>query len=357
MPLALMLASDLSVDRLELPEILAQASAFAGFDPGRAHVCALRPTTDHAEARARLTATAQARWLLGEAPGFSVGGAQDVRAAAAAASRGSRLSPTDLQAVSAQLRAVRLTRRTVETHRADTPALWRIVAPLADHPELGSRIDATFDEQGRVADAASPELQSLRRQLRQATAAVHAIMQQQLRSPAARGVLQEALITERSGRQVVPVKQEHQGSFPGIVHDTSASGATVYMEPLAAVPANNRVRELEAAERHEIDRILRALSAEVGDVARRHRGGGRRPGRARRPAGAGALRGCPRGRGTRHRAGRGVPAEGSAASLAGGRGRAHRHRDPVRRVAGHRDHRPQHRRQDGVAQDGWDCCT
>ena len=261
-----MLASHLSADRLELPEILAQASAFAGFDPGRAHVCALRPTTDHAEARDRLTATAQARWLLDEAPGFSVGGAQDVRAAADAAARGSRLSPTDLQAVAAQLRAVRLTRRTVDTHRADAPALWRIVAPLADHPDLGSRIDATFDEQGRVADTASPELQSLRRRLRQATAAVHTIMQQQLRSPAARGVLQEALITERAGRQVVPVKQEHQGSFPGIVHDTSASGATVYMEPLAAVPANNRVRELEAAERHEIDRILRALSAAVGDL-------------------------------------------------------------------------------------------
>ena len=263
-----MLASDLSADRLELPEILAQASACAGFDPGHEHVRTLRPTTDPAEARARLTATAQARWLLGEVPGFGVGGAQDVRRAANDAARGSRLSPADLQAVAAQLRAVRLTRRTLETHRADTPALWRIAGPLAANPALESRIEATFDEQGRVADTASAELRSLRRQLRQATAAVHAIMQQQLRSPAARTALQEALITERAGRQVVPVKQEHQGSFPGIVHDTSASGATVYMEPLAAVPANNRVRELEAAERHEIDRILRALSAEVG--AARH---------------------------------------------------------------------------------------
>ena len=262
-----MLASDLSADRLELPEILAQASACAGFDPGRDHVRALRPTTDPGEARARLTATAQARWLLGELPGFSVGGAQDVRAAADAAARGSRLSPTDLQAVAAQLRAVRLTRRTLDTHRASTPALWRIAEPLADNPELESRIEATFDEQGRVADTASAELHSLRRQLRQAVAAVHAIMQKQLRSPAAHNALQEALITERAGRQVVPVKLEHQGSFPGIVHDTSASGATVYMEPLAAVPANNRVRGLESAERHEIDRILRALSAEVG-VAR-----------------------------------------------------------------------------------------
>ncbi len=263
-----MLASDLSADRLELPEILGQASTYAGFDPGHEHVRALRPTTDPAEARARLTATAQARWLLGEVPGFGVGGAQDVRAAADDAARGSRLSPADLQAVAAQLRAVRLTRRTLETHRADTPALWRIAEPLAANPVLESRIEATFDEQGRVADTASAELRSLRRQMRQATAAVHAIMQQQLRSPAARTALQEALITERAGRQVVPVKQEHQGSFPGIVHDTSASGATVYMEPLAAVPANNRVRELEAAERHEIDRILRALSAEVG--AARH---------------------------------------------------------------------------------------
>ena len=193
--------------------------------------------------------------------------------------------------MAAQLRAVRLTRRTLDTHRASTPALWRIAEPLADNPELESRIEATFDEQGRVADTASAELHSLRRQLRQAVAAVHAIMQKQLRSPAAHNALQEALITERAGRQVVPVKLEHQGSFPGIVHDVSASGATVYMEPLAAVPANNRVRGLESAERHEIDRILRALSGRGWRRAGRHRGRSRRPGRARRLAGARPLRG------------------------------------------------------------------
>jgi DNA mismatch repair protein MutS2 len=138
------------------------------------------------------------------------------------------------------------------------------VKRLDARAELESHINESFDEQGRLVDTASAELQTLRIQLRQAVAEVNRIMKQQLQSEDARTVLQEALITERSGRQVMPVKQTHQAIFPGIVHDVSASGATVYMEPLAAVAANNRVRELEASERHEIDRILSELSSEVG---------------------------------------------------------------------------------------------
>ena len=255
--------ADSSVSRLELPEILARAASHAAFERGHAHVRELAPATDMQEVKARLAATAQARWLLSVIPSFSVGTAQDVRSAAEEAARGSQLSPSDLQAVAAQLRAVRLTRRTLEQEREGAPSLWTIAGTLDARPELESHINETFDEQGRVADTASSELRTLRRQLRQAVSEVHRIMQLLLQSPAAREALQEALITERAGRQVVPVKQALQGSFPGIVHDTSASGATVYMEPLAAVAANNRVRELEAAERHEIDRILRELSAEV----------------------------------------------------------------------------------------------
>ncbi len=256
--------ADSSASRLELPDILARAGTYAAFERGHAHVRELVPATHVDEVTARLTATAQARWLLAESPGFGVGAAQDVRAAADAGARGSRLSPDDLQAIAAQLRAVRLTCRTLEQEHEGAPALWAIAEPLDARPDLEAHINETFDEQGRVADTASAKLQTLRRQLRQAVAAVHRIMQQQLQSPSASEALQETLITERAGRQVVPVKQAHQASFPGIVHDTSASGATVYMEPLAAVEANNRVRELEAAERHEIDRILRELSAEVG---------------------------------------------------------------------------------------------
>lgn len=256
--------ADFSASRLELHEILTRAASHATFERGQAYVRELTPGTRVAEVKARLTATAQARWLLSEIPGFSVGAAQDVRDASDAASRGSRLNPIDLQAIAQQLRAVRLTRRTLEQVRERAPSLWTIVKQLDAIPKLESHINETFNEQGRLVDTASAELQTLRLQQRQAVAGVNRIMQQQLQSADARELLQETLITERSGRQVVPVKQAHQGIFPGIVQDVSASGATVYMEPLVAVAANNRVRELEASERHEIDRILREISSEVG---------------------------------------------------------------------------------------------
>ena len=258
--------SELSAARLQLPEVLARVAAHATFEIGSSYVRALMPATDPVEVKARLTATTQARWLLAENPGISIGGARDVRATARAAARGSQLTPGDLQAIATQLQAVRLTRRALEVQHELIPALWSVVQPLNARPAMEAKIQNTLDEQGRIFDSASPELQSVREQLRQAVTSVHAIMQQQLQLPGIRGLLQDDLITERAGRQVVPVKRERQSSLPGVVHDASASGATVYIEPLAAVSANNHVRTLEAAERHEIDRILRALSMEVGTV-------------------------------------------------------------------------------------------
>ncbi len=128
-------------------------------------------------------------------------------------------------------------------------------------------IDESLDERGEVLDSASPELASIRRELSTAHARLQQRMQALLGSSEVRGALQDAIVTVREGRYVLPVRSEARGAVRGVVHDTSASGATVFIEPLAVVDLGNRWRELQMQERHEIERILRELSSAVGAVA------------------------------------------------------------------------------------------
>ena len=195
-----------------------------------------------------------------------MGGVRDVRASARAAGRGQVLTPSELLEIADLARAATRIRRTFARVRQETPLLSTRAAGLADLEALRGLIAAAVDERGEVRDSASRELETIRRE----RDAVHGRLQQRmealLRSSALRPALQDPIVTLRDGRYVLPVRAESRSAVPGIVHDTSASGATIYVEPIAVVDLGNRWRELQAQERHEIERIMRTLSEATGEA-------------------------------------------------------------------------------------------
>ena len=256
-------ADSQTVDLLELPAVLERIAHFASFSAARAGVLALRPDADRARVRDRLELTSQGRQFLEVSPSFSVGAARDVRDRAERAARGSRLDPADLLDVHDHLRATRQAVAAVGRQAAELPALWSLVEVASDPPDLEGRISAAIDEEANVRDEASPELARLRRLLARARGRLTRLLERMIQQVSS-DVLRERLVTERRGRLTVPVRRERQRDFPGVVHDVSASGATVFMEPLSAIDAGNEIRSLEVAERREVERILLELSAAVG---------------------------------------------------------------------------------------------
>ena len=250
-------------DLLELPAVLERVARFASFSAARAEVLALRPVADRATVSARLELTAQGRQFLDVSPSFTVGAARDVRDRAERAARGARLDPADLLDVHDHLRATRLAVAAVARQAAEVPALWSLVEAVSDPPDLEGRIAAAIDEEAEVRNEASEELARLRRMLARARGRLTRLLERMIQQVST-DVLRERLVTERRGRLTVPVRRERQRDFPGVVHDVSASGATVFMEPLSAIEAGNEIRSLEVAERREVERILLELSAAVG---------------------------------------------------------------------------------------------
>lgn len=248
---------------LELPAVLARVAESASFSAARAEVLALQPSLDSATVSARLELTAQGRQFLDVSRSFTVGGARDVRDRAERAARGARLDPADLLDVHDHLRATRLAVAAVRRQATELPALWSLVEGVSDPPDLEGRISAAIDEQAEVRDDASGDLLRLRRMLARARTRLTRLLERMIQQVPA-DVLRERLVTERRGRLTVPVRRERQRDFPGVVHDVSASGATVFMEPLAAIEAGNEIRSLDVAERREVERILLELSAAVG---------------------------------------------------------------------------------------------
>ena len=148
-----------------------------------------------------------------------------------------------------------------------TELFEKSIRVLELHRFLEDKITTSILSEDEIADAASPELADIRRHKRAASAKGRQILQKIISSPSYKSTLQEALITQRDGRFVVPVKAEHRGDLPGLVHDISASGATLFVEPMGVVQANNELKELEGKEKKEIERILFALSAKAAGFA------------------------------------------------------------------------------------------
>ena len=257
--------SEKSLITLELPAVLTMLSAEAVSEPAKAHALALTPATDEAEVRHRLGETTAAKTMMVVRGSPSFSGVKDVRASLARADLGGALNTRELLDIARVLQAARLVRGYIADDTVGKTPIDYLFYALHANRFLEDKITGSIVGEDEIADAASSELATIRRQMRAAAARARDALQKIISSPSYAKALQEPIITQRSDRYVVPVKAEYKGAISGLVHDISASGATLFVEPMAAVKANNELRELAAKERAEIDRILAELSADCAE--------------------------------------------------------------------------------------------
>ncbi len=252
-------------ETLEFPKILEQLAAYADFSGGAELARALRPFEDVESAQEALRLTSEARHFLATHPDFDLGGIRDLRPLVEQAERGAYLPPESFLDIRATLRHVSRIRRLVLSVEEELPALADLAWRLLPQPSLVEAIAATLDDEGALRDDASPELARLRREIRRTQGRIQERLHRLITSAEVAPFLQEALITQREGRYVVPVRAEAKGRVRGIVHDRSASGATLFIEPMAVVELNNALRELRLAEEEEELRLLGALRYRVAE--------------------------------------------------------------------------------------------
>jgi len=251
---------------LDYPKILERLADFCDFSASAEMARALAPTPNLDEAVERLAETSEARKLLVTSD-LSIGGAHDIREHVELAARGGVLEPKDLLDVQNTLVATRTLRRSLERVAGDYPHLAELALRLPAPQGLVEAISHTISEAGEVLDSASPKLADLRREVRTAHDRLMTRLQRYLTDPATAAKLQDAVITQRDGRYVIPLRAEFKGQVKSIIHDQSSTGATLFVEPLAVVELNNAFRELQLAERDEVRRILAELSSLVGALA------------------------------------------------------------------------------------------
>ena len=253
------------LELLELPAVLERLVVATASEPGATLAERLRPTADADEVRQRHERTTEAISLIEASAEPELGGATDVTEAAELAARGSTLDTRTLMQVGRTIDAGVTARRVLADH-GEVPAL--IADMAAVDPSLLSiaeEIGRTVEEDGSdLRDSASPDLRRLRRALREGRGRLAERLRKIARDPALADYLQDDFVTERGGRPVLALRASARGRVPGIVHDSSGSGQTLFVEPLSAVDDSNRLREAEVAERDEVTRILRNLSSLVG---------------------------------------------------------------------------------------------
>ncbi|MBP8974111.1 MAG: endonuclease MutS2, partial [Anaerolineae bacterium] len=257
-----------SAQTLELPKILERLARHTAFSASRELALALTPTPYLDEAQERLQETSEARLLLASHDHITVGGARDVRPDALAAERGVLLEPQTLLDIRATLRQATTLHRFIGRLGSQFPRLADVAERLEECTALQHEIGRVLDETGEILDSASPKLAAVRREMRIAFDRLQEKLHNIINNTNNAIYLQEKLITQRHGRYVIPLKAEFKGRIPGIVHDQSSSGATLFIEPLSTVELNNAWRELQLEEENEIRRILRELSDLVGHEAR-----------------------------------------------------------------------------------------
>ena len=252
---------------LEFPKVLARLAAHTSFSAGEERARALTPATDPRVIRGLLETTIEARALLDAKPSTTIGGARDVRPLVVAALRGTILPPGDLLDVRDTLVAARNLHRTLTRLGAQFPHLAVIAGHIQPCSELNDEISRCLDERANLRDTASPELARIRRDVRIAHDRLREKLQNIIQASRNQPFLQEAVITQREGRYVIPLKADFKGRIRGVVHDVSASGATIFIEPLSVVELNNTWRERQLEEKREVERILAALSDKVAQHA------------------------------------------------------------------------------------------
>ena len=250
-----------ALQTLEFNKIREMLAACAATDGAKEQAMRLTPTDDPVRVEKLLVQTTDAKKLAGVKGQPSFSGTKDVCPSLNRADKGASLSPRELLDIAAVLN---VTRRLIDYSKGDRrfeTTIDVIFDRLEPNRALEEKITRAILAEDMIADEASPALADIRRKMRSATGKVKEALSKYTGGAFSK-YLQENIVTMRGGRYVVPVKVEYRGEIKGLVHDTSASGATLFVEPLAVVEANNELKELEAQEKHEIERILSALSAD-----------------------------------------------------------------------------------------------
>ncbi|MGB7873328.1 MAG: hypothetical protein WBL25_03010, partial [Anaerolineales bacterium] len=251
---------------LEYPKILERLSEFCDFSASKELARTLKPTASKDEATRLLAETTEARFLFSTRD-LTIGGSHDIRPTADLAERGGVLDPQALLDIKSTLIACRELKKSLENAAEEAPRLAEIAVGLPETHGLVSAITQVLSERGEVLDSASPKLASIRREKKVSHDRLMSKLQKYITDSKTTPMLQEAIITQRDGRYVIPLRSEFKGRIKSVVHDQSSSGATLFVEPLAVVELNNATRELELAERDEERRVLAELSAAVGEHA------------------------------------------------------------------------------------------
>ena len=250
-----------SLKTLEYYEILERLAAQAASEAAKEKCRALRPLDDREQAELWMRQTTDAKDLMVRQGSPAFGGIREVGAILSRADRGGTLNPRELLSVASLLQTARRA-LAYEAESEEKSALSPIFGLLSGNRSLEEAITTAIVSEEEIADGASPELLSIRRELRRISGRVRETLNRMISGERSK-YLQETIITQRNGRFVVPVKAEHRGDVPGLVHDTSSTGATVFVEPQQVVEINNQIKVLEGREEAEIERILASLSAEV----------------------------------------------------------------------------------------------
>lgn len=254
---------------LEYPKITERLAEHASCTLGREKALDLKPSfsfTDVQEAQKMTDEGMTVLRLKGRAP---LGGIRDIRASLTRAQIGGMLAASELLEIANTLYGGRQIKHFLEAMYEDVelPGLERLTDQITSFKELEQQILACIDQHGEVLDSASPALRQIRAQIRTFEQRSKEKLEQLLRTSSVQKMLQDQLITIRNGRYCIPIKAEYRSHFGGIVHDQSASGATLFVEPGAVVTINNQLKEAKLKEEKEIENILRQLSLAVGERA------------------------------------------------------------------------------------------
>ncbi len=249
---------------LEYSKVIARLADLCACSLGRNRVERLMPRNDEAWVRERLAETAQARIVLQERGRAPFGGVTDIGELLKRAAAGRGLDGPEILSATACARAARLLGEYFDAARNEAPDLTQFAGRLGVYEELEERVERALDDEGQVRDDASDELVRLRRREEDLRADLQERLERVLDGAARSGAARERIVVQRQGRYCIPVASQHQGRVPGLIHDRSDSGATVFIEPQEVVERGNRLRETELAIEDEIRRILLELSGLIG---------------------------------------------------------------------------------------------
>jgi DNA mismatch repair protein MutS2 len=252
---------------LELHKILDRLASFTTFSAGADLARELMPSLNLDEARTGQKETAEARLMFENKVNTNLGGVRDMRDEVIAATRGVVIEARTLLDIRQTLRRATTVKRTIGRMKGTYPLLADVANEIEECAEVQAEIERVLDDNGEIKDTASPQLAVIRRDLKIAFDRLQSKLQRIISASSNQPYLQEQLITTRNGRYVIPLKADHKGKIPGVVHDSSGSGATLFIEPLDTVELNNRWRELQLDEEKEIRRILAALTELIGNYS------------------------------------------------------------------------------------------